>query len=501
MSNYDFTHLHVHSHGSLLDGYSTSEEYIEAAIKNNQKALGQSDHGNLFKGYEFLKLTKKAGITGILGCEFYVAPENPEGAFVQTPVFYGNEYQRGEDVSARGSYLHLSVWAVNNVGLNNLFKLSTKSYDPRRIVKKYPRIDFDLLAEHSEGLVVSTGCPSSEISTRFRLGQDKAAYEYASRLKDVFGDRLFVEIMDHNMGISLEKDLLPKQLELSKKLNIPLLATNDAHYAYEHNHSIHEEMLALQTGSKMNEPTLDEGGSRFAFNGKEYYLKSSEDMARLFPERDFPGAIKNTMLIAEMATDVHISYDPNLRPAPQLPEGYSESVDYYKDLLKEGFKDRFKHAPKSVINEARERIQTELEVIHSSDFVDYMLVVEDYLNWYKETYSTRNAEGKIMASSIGPGRGSVGGSIHSFFLGISEVDPIRFGLFFERFLSAGRGPVFRLHYDDGTSEEHVVSNKVTVLRNGEEKSLYVHQLQEGDLLVCEDEEYLEDSSMEKENEE
>lgn len=496
MSNYDFTHLHVHSHGSMLDGYSTSEEYIEAAIKNGQKALGQSDHGNLFTAYEFIHLANKKGIKPIVGCEFYVAPENPEGAFCQDPVYYlidkqGNPLRKKDDVSRNGAYLHLSVWAINMTGLNNLFKLSTLSYDEKRQYKKtrVPRIDFDLLAQYSEGLVVSTGCPSSEISTRFRLGQDRKAYEYASRLKDVFGDRLFVEVMDHNMSIDLERDLLPKQLELSKKLGIPLIATNDAHYAHKHNAKNHEEMLAIQSGSKMSDPTYDEGGNRFAFNGNEYYLKTSQEMSELFPEDRFPGAIKNTLVVAEMAEEIKMPYNPRLRPQPNIPKEFENSYEYYKHLIKEGFKKKYGNASREVIEEARSRIKYEMDVVYSSDFIDYMLVVADYVNWNKEKFSTRNSHGDIMASSVGVGRGSVGGFIHAYLLGISDVDPIRFGLFSERFLSAGRGPQYRIEYDDGSFETHVVSNMFEVERNEKEKEkLYVHQLQVGDAVTVYDDE-------------
>lgn len=491
MSNYDFAHLHVHSHGSLLDGFSKPEEYIEAALKNGQKSLGLTDHGNNFLTYEFIKSANDKGIRPIPGCEFYVAPQNPEGAFCQERVFYGTPSQKKDDVSANGAYLHLTVWAINNTGLNNLFKLSTLSYDPNRqfMNTKKPRIDFDLLAEYSEGLVVSTGCPSSEVSTRLRLGQEKEAYEYASRLKDVFGDRLFVEIMDHKMTIDLEKSLLPQQMELSRKLGIPLLATNDAHYAYKDNAKPHEEMLALQTGSKMSELPYDEdGGTRFAFNGSGYYLKSSEEMYHLFPDHDFPNANKNTLLIAEMASDIKMQYNPHLKPTPFIPEGFDSSYSYYRHLIKKGLKERYGNHPAHIKEEAMRRAKYEMEVIYSSDFVDYMLVVESYLNWSKEKFSTRNSEGKIMASSIGAGRGSVGGSIHAYCLGISEVDPIRFGLFFERFLSAGRGPEYMIEFNDGSLEKHVASNSFLAQKNKEEREkMYVHQLSVGDTVYYEQE--------------
>ena len=358
--------------------------------------------------------------------------------------------------------------------------LSTLSNDPSRFYKK-PRIDFELLAEYSEGLIVSTGCPSSEISTRFLLGQDNKAYEYAGRLKEVFGDRLFVEVMDHNMSIDLERILLPKQIELSKKMGIPLLATNDCHYAHEHDSVPHEEMLCIQSGSRMSDLPSDNGGNRFAFNGNEYYLKSATEMNKLFPSDIFPNAVKNTLLVAEMASDLSLEFNPHLKPKPIIPPEFDSEVSYYKHLIKTGFKNRYGNAPKEVKEEAIRRNKEEFDVIYSSDFVGYMLVVRDYLEWAKENYSTRDEYNNILALSIGVGRGSVGGSVHAFELGISEIDPIKHDLIFERFLSAGRGATYRITYDDGTTEEIIVSEKKKVIsEENEVATKYIHQLNIGD---------------------
>lgn len=405
MANDEFVSLHNHTDNSILDGYSKPSEYISRAVSLGQRGLGITDHGNLFGIFKFLNSAKSAGITGIPGCEFYMAPLNPNGAQHLEPVFYGSDGGKSKnDVSSRGAYLHLTVWAYNNVGLYNLFKLSTLSNDPSRFYKK-PRIDFDLLAEHSDGLIVATGCPSSEISTRFLLGQDREAYDYAGRLKEVFGDRLFVEIMDHDMSIDLERKLLPKQLELSKKMGIPLLATNDCHYAHEHDAKPHEEMLAIQSGSRMADEVYDNGGSRFAFEGTQYYLKTADQMSKMFPEEDFPNAISNTLLVAEMATDLSFAFNPHLKPKPILPEGFDDEVEFYKHLINKGFKERYGNASAEVKEEAVRRNKQEFKVIHSSDFIGYMLVVRDYLEWAKKNFSTRDELDNILASSIGVGRG------------------------------------------------------------------------------------------------
>lgn len=475
----EFASLHTHSHNSILDGYSTIPEYITRAGEIGMRGMGLSDHGNLYGINDFLKATKAANMKGLPGCEFYVAPENPEGAFVTGPVFYGAEGKRDPrgDVASGGAYLHITIWAYNQAGLHNLFRLSTFSYNPERYYSK-PRIDFDLLTQYSEGLIVSTGCPSSEISTRFRLGQDRKAYDYAEKLVDVFGkDRVFVEIMDHSMDISLERDLIPKQLKLAKKMGLQLLATNDSHYARPEDAPHHEEMLAKQSGSRMSDLTYDEGGKRFAFSGAGYYLKGAEEMAKLFPEDEFPNALKSSIDILEMVEPgLGLKFDSHLRPEPKIPEGY-DLKSYYRKRVRDGLKARYRGQSKEAQQEALKRSKVEDEVIVSSGFAGYMLVVEDYLRFAKDNFSTRNEAGDILASAIGVGRGSVGGSIHAYALGISELDPVRFNLIFERFLSAGRGATYRVTYEDGTFED-IIASDVRELEDGSTR--YIHEIEVGD---------------------
>lgn len=480
----NYVSLHNHTDNSMLDGFSTNKQYIEKAIELGQPAVGTSDHGNVFGSLGFLREAQKAGITGVPGCEFYVAPINPDGARALKPIFYGrNGVKVDNDVSSNGAYLHLTVWAYNSVGLHNLFRLSTMSNHKENFYFK-PRIDLEMLAEFNEGLIVATGCPSSEISTRFLLGQDYMAHAYAGRLKEIFGDRLFVEIMDHNMSIDLERILLPKQVELSKKLGIPLLATNDCHYADHGNAVSQEEMLCIQSGSRMSEKTYDEGGSRFAFSGDQFYMKSADQMNKLFPHNDFPDAVKNTLLIAEMASDISLDYDPTLKPKPVIPKEFNnDEVAYYKHLIQEGYKKRYGNADRETKLEAIKRNKMEMEVFYSSDFIGYMLVVYDYLNWTKEKFSTKDEDGNIVASSLGDGRGSVGGSIHAYQLGITEVDPIRHDLIFERFLSPGRGATYEVQYSDGSSEKLVVSEQKIIERDGNREKAYIHQLRLGDVIA------------------
>lgn len=406
MSKPEFAHLHVHTDQSMLDGFGKNAEYIEVVKENGQRALGNADHGNLIGAYELIEKARAADIIPVPGLEAYLAPANPEGAKHKAPVFYGPGGKKAPkyDVSRNGAYLHQTIWAYNQTGLKNLFKLSSLGFKPENFYNA-PRVDFEMMADHSEGLIVGSGCPSSEISTRFLLGQDKEAYEYAGRMKEVFGDRFFVEIMDHNMPIELERIILPKQVKLAKDLGLELLATSDAHYGRKGDAKHHEELLCVQSESRMSDKTIDEGGRRFAFSGEEYYLKTSEEMAKIFPEKDYPRALSNTILIAEMAQDLKLDFDPHLKPKPGTPDGLTE-LEYFKKLIFKGFKDRYGNSSDEVKSEAKRRIREELEVIHSSDFIGYFLVVMESIQWANENYSVKDPVTKeTLMTAVGAGRG------------------------------------------------------------------------------------------------
>lgn len=498
MGTVEYASLHNHTEYSLLDGHGKPKEYVERALELGQRALGITDHGNLFGVYEMVNLCKKAGIIPVPGIEAYVAPQNPEGARVQTPVFYGETIEKPTakgtrtvasspyDVASSGSYLHMTLWARNNTGLHNLFRLTTESYKPENTRNK-PRIDLGMLEKYSEGLVVATGCPSSEISTRLLLGQKDKAEEYAATLMDIFGrENVFMEVMEHNMqGVDIERKLHPLQIDMAKRMNIPFLATNDCHYTKEEDALSHEEFLCMQSGAKMSDPVYDQGGNRFAFNGSEYFLRSTEEMLSLFPPEYYPGALSNTLLVAEMASDISLEYNPNLRPKPILPPGFDNEAAYFKHLLREGFQEKYGNSSDEVQAEAKKRLNEEYQVLYSSDFIGYMLVVRDYIKYTVESFSVRDANGTILAPSVGPGRGSVGGSVTAYVLGISEVDPVRHGTLFERFLGAGRGAKYRIEYEDGTYTEHIASDPMLT---SEGMKKYVWQLAAGETIQVEDKE-------------
>lgn len=373
--------LHNHSHYSQLDGYATIDEYVKVSKEFGFPGFGLADHGTASGLYSFIKKMQAEGLIPVPGVEFYVAPENPKGAKLKEAFYYGEGGRKAPkyDVS-RGAYTHLTVFAYNNKGLSNLFKLSSMSCDPDHFYTK-PRIDTNMLAEHSEGLIVTTGCPSSEVSTRFLLGQDEKAYEYAQRMKDIFGDNYYVEIMDHGMhNEELERILVPKQIKLAKDLGLKLIATNDSHYCKKSDAEGHEHFLAMSTKSKMSEPTKENGGKRFAFSGDEYYIKTYDEMYSIYPEEVAAEALANTLELTEKCKGITLNYRDDLRPFIEIPEGYTEAT-YLQKLIYDGFVEKRGHEPREIQEESVKRIQEEFKVLHSNDFISYFLVVNDYIQY------------------------------------------------------------------------------------------------------------------------
>lgn len=393
--------LHSHSEHSILDGYAKIEDYVDLAKERGASGFGLTDHGTCSGLYDMINLCNEAGIKPVPGFEAYVAPENPEGAKAKKPIFYGKDGIKAPkyDVGSNGAALHLTLFAYNKKGLQNLMKLTSMAWEKEHFYSK-PRIDTEMLFAHSEGVIVTTGCPSSEISTRFLLGQDDKAYEYASRLKSVFGENMYVELMDHSMeNEDMERILVPKLMKLAKDLDLPLLATNDCHYVRKEDADDHERMLALQTQRKMSEPSFNEGGTRFAFSGPEYYMKTDAEMRAIFPEDKFPGAVDNTFDLVERCDQIELDYDPHLRPEIDIPEGETP-VSYLKKLIKEGFKKKRGHQDKETQQESLKRIKEEFEVIHSNDFISYFLVVNDYIQWAHDNgISTGKGRGCFTTNS------------------------------------------------------------------------------------------------------
>lgn len=488
-----FVHLHNHTDASVLDGHAKPEEYLERVQALHQIGFGVTDHGSLGNVYKVISLCKKLGLTPIPGLEAYMAPTDqfrpPEteeeydiyGSGGQVPVpypMYPVRYDphgaKRDDVSGGGAYTHLTIFAITKEGVENLFAIHAKSTMPSRKYRK-PRIDLELLSEHSEGLICATGCPSSEVVTRLALGQEVRAYQHASDLQDIFGKgNVFVEVMDHHMNHDVERRTLNDLRMLSKKLNIPLLATNDCHYVNQSDHVPHEIMLANQTGAKMSQKSVNDGGSRFCFDGDEYYIKTAEEMYSIFPEDTYPGACSNTLLVAEMAQDVDFPSVENKRP---MPKGVTDPITELRKRIEIGKQWRFGDDPNVDWDVVNRRVESALETIESSNFSTYMLTVADFVDYARQHYAVRDANGNILTDATGAGRGSAGGSIIAFLLGITNINPIEHDLLEGRFLTPGRGERLKITYEDGSVEEEVNAGE-RYIRNGE--TVYAHSLNVGD---------------------
>lgn len=407
-----FVHLHNHTHYSLLDGASKIPDLVARAKELGMPAIAITDHGNMHGAYEMWSTAVKNGIKPIIGIEAYVTPETARQD--KSRVHWGSEEQRSDDVSGGGLITHMTMWAQNDEGLENLIKASSIA-NLEGLVMRYPRMDKDLLSTYSKGVIASSGCPSGIIQTRLRLGQFDEALRAAGEFQDIFGkDNFFIELMNH--GLSIETRVTKDLLEISKKLNAPLLATNDLHYVREEDRESQDAMLCINSGSRLDDP------NRFKFDGSGYYLKSAEQMRELFKE--FPEACDNTL---EIARRCNVMFDDGedgaFMPKFDCPEGWDETSLFLKKV-EEGLERRYdNNVPIEVLKQA----DYECGVICQMQFCGYFLVVADYINWAKE-----------HGVMVGPGRGSAAGAMVAYAMGITELDPMKHGLIFERFLNPER---------------------------------------------------------------
>ncbi|WP_116245191.1 DNA polymerase III subunit alpha [Nocardiopsis sp. FIRDI 009] len=435
-----FTHLHVHTEYSMLDGAAKLKPLYKEAARLGMPAVAMTDHGNMFGAYEFFQQSKGTGVKPIIGIEAYVAPES---RFHKKRVFWGRASgsddvaaEGGKDISGGGRYLHMTMLAENETGLRNLFKMSSLASIEGYYMK--PRMDLELMAEHSEGIIVSTGCPSGGVQTRLRLGQEKEAIEYAAKLQDIFGrENVFLELMDH--GVDIEKEVRDGLLKVGRELNIPPLVTNDSHYVYESQAAAHDALLAVGVGKNLDDPT------RFRFNGSGYYLKSADEMRGILDFDEWAQGCKNTLLIAErIAPDAYDSVfaHRDLMPAFPIPEGETESSWLAKEVEK-GLHNRYPDGP---TEEARRRVEYELGIINEMGFPAYFLVVADICQHARKT-----------GIALGPGRGSAAGSMVAYVLGITDLNPLEHGLLFERFLNPERVsmPDIDLDFDERRRAEMI----------------------------------------------
>ncbi|CAB4731312.1 MAG: DNA polymerase III subunit alpha [Actinobacteria bacterium] len=420
-----FVHLHVHTEYSMLDGAARVDELVKEVANQGMPAIAITDHGNVFGAYEFNKKAIAAGVKPIIGIEAYVAPES---RFEKKRVKWADGGE--DDVSGGGAYTHMTMLAENNVGLSNLFRLSSLASLEGYYYK--PRMDRDLLSKYSSGIIATTGCPGGEIQTRLRMGAYKEAIKAASDFRDIFGaENFYLEVMDH--GIDIETRVKADLLKLGKELGLPLLATNDLHYTHHADAASHEALLCVQSGSTLADP------KRFKFDNSEFYLKSSAEMRKLFA--DIPEACDNTLLIAERC-NIKMRENENLLPQYSVPSG--ETEDSW--LRKEANKGLLAKLDGKVDAAYQDRLNYELDVMIKMGFPGYFLVVSDLCSHARE-----------VGIRVGPGRGSAAGSLVSYALGITALDPIKHGLLFERFLNPERisMPDIDLDFDERRRSEMI----------------------------------------------
>ncbi|MET0826993.1 MAG: DNA polymerase III subunit alpha, partial [Acidimicrobiales bacterium] len=404
-----FTHLHVHTEYSMLDGAARVDDVVAAAAADGQPAIGITDHGNMYGILPFYKACKNNGIKPILGFEAYQADDSRR----ERPSRRGRVDDSGGDAEGgKKLYYHLTLLAETETGYKNLIQLSSRAFMEGYYYK--PRLDWELLDEHSEGVIATTGCLGGHVLQHLMRGDEEAALKAAGRLQDIFGrNNLFVEIQDH--GIPEQHRTNPMLFDIAKRIGAPLLATNDSHYTHRHDAVAHDALLCVQTGSQMSDP------DRFKFHGDEHYLKPAHEMRYLFDE--IPEACDNTLWIAERA-DVTIEFGKPQLPRFPLPEGFETDADYLRYLTMEGARRRWGSGLTDAIVE---RLSYELGVIESMGFSSYFLIVWDLIKHARDN-----------GIRVGPGRGSAAGCAVAYTLWFTDLDPIEYDLLFERFLNPSR---------------------------------------------------------------
>lgn len=403
-----FTHLHVHTEYSLLDGSSKIKEIVKRAKELGMDSLAITDHGVMYGVIDFYKAAREAGIKPIIGCEIYVSPSSR----------FDKEAGVSDD-----RYYHLVLLAENDTGYHNLMKIVSKGFTEGFYYK--PRVDYEVLEQYSEGIIALSACLAGEVARNLAKGNYEDAKESALRYERIFGKgNFFLELQDH--GIPTQKTVNAGILRLSRELGIELVATNDIHYIFEEDSVPHDILLCIQTQKKVSD------NDRMKYEGGQYYLKTEEEMTALFPYAK--EAIENTHKIA-MRCNVEIEFGVRKLPRFQVPaEFYNETDDdieaswnYLLHLCTEGLKKRYASASKEEYEKLKERLDYELSVIKNMGFIDYFLIVWDFIN-----YAKRNG------IAVGPGRGSAAGSIVAYTLEITDIDPIKYDLLFERFLNPER---------------------------------------------------------------
>lgn len=395
----DFVHLHLHTEYSLLDGAAKVDDLIDHLVKNNINACAVTDHGNMYASLYFAEECVKKGIKYIIGCELYAVDDHLDKRFG-----IKNE--------------HIVLLAKNKTGYKNIVKLDSLSYIDGYYGGK-PRISYDLIKKHSEGVICLSACLAGRIPQYLLKGDYEAAKAFALEMKGVFGDDFYIELQDH--GIAEQKQIIPELIKLAKELNIGVVATNDVHYVEKDDWEAQEILLCIQTKSTLDAPKM-------RFETHEFYMKSGDEMAELF--HYIPEAIENTRVIADKIEEPVFDLTPKGDPIRDTsliplykPDDGTTSPEYLTNLTWKGLAGRYEN----ITDEIKARVEYELGIIIKMGFADYFLIVWDYINW-----------SRLNGIPVGPGRGSGVGSIVAYSIGITDVDPLRYDLIFERFLNPDR---------------------------------------------------------------
>ena len=404
-----FAHLHVHTEYSMLDGAARVDQLVAAAAADGMPAIGITDHGNMYGVLDFYRECRKQGIKPIIGTEAYLAYETR----TERPSRRGRLDDSGGDAEGgKKLYYHLTLLAENDQGYRNLIQLASLAFLEGYYYK--PKMDWELLARYHDGLIATTGCLGGHVLQALMNGDERGALTAAARLQDIFGkDNLFVELQDH--GLAAQRETNPKLLEIARTIGAPLIATNDSHYTHREDHESHGALLCVQTGALMSDP------KRFKFEGTEHYLKPAHEMRHLF--REVPEACDNTLWVAERA-GVEIEFGNAQLPQFPIPDGFADDTAYLEHLAWLGAKERWGEI---LPPDARDRVAYELNVIATMGFSSYFLIVWDLIKHAKD-----------QGIRVGPGRGSAAGCAVAYCLRITELDPIKYDLLFERFLNPSR---------------------------------------------------------------
>ena len=402
-----FVHLHNHTHYSLLDGATTVQSLVNAAAANNMSAVAITDHGVLFGVIEFYKRAMKAGIKPIIGCEAYIVTK---GSRLDKKVD-ANRMSKGE---GRGIYNHIVLIAKNSVGYKNLIRLSTIGHTEGFYFK--PRIDLEVLTKYHEGIIATSACPAGIVGEQLVNGNYNEAIEYASIYKNIFGDDFYIEIQNH--GLQTEQAILSNAPKIARELGIKLVATNDCHYIKQEHAIPHNIMLYIPEASSTNISDYQ----KLRYQTDQLYFKSQTEMVELFKE--YPEAIESTLEIVNKC-DLQIELKKNHMPAFPIPpeSGISDTNEYFEKLVRDRITKRYD----PITKEIEDRVVHEIEVIKNMGYAGYFLIVQDFIN-----------AARSMDVPVGPGRGSAAGSIVSYALGITDIDPLKYDLLFERFLNPDR---------------------------------------------------------------